>query len=397
MKRIPTLDGWRGVAIQLKLIAVGAGIIPVAYALSMFSPGSVGLSAFGTYWESGNAAASGLNPYAAYPLTYHSSLAGLGKPGFVADINLNPPALLPLFESMSHLSPAHFGAAWTIGSLLLFAAAISLLLVYRPTMQKRQLLWLLLAMPVFDTITGGQIYFLLLFLSAVAFVAAETKRELLSAVVLGLLVAIKPTTIPWPIFLLLSGRRRLALRSICVTAIVSLIPLALYGPLVYRQWLDAIKHDNHWQLPTDIAIPAYFNRFGLPTVGIAVAFALFLYLAWNVWTRRPSMWVTSAIALCAVMLCPPLAWYDYSLMLAPVFVALRWDKRQTAAAFLLASPYAVGVFLFSFMGQVPSLFAGGLIYIAALWMILIPHLRRESMGSLSSSFAALPLPGRFEA
>jgi hypothetical protein len=239
----------------------------------------------------------------------------------------------------------------------------------------RQVLWLALAAPVYDTIVCGQIYFLLLFLSALAWICAETKRELASSIALGFLVAIKPTTAFWPLFLFLAGRRKLALRSACVTVAASAIPLAIYGPIVYRQWIDVIRNDRHWIIPTNIAIPAYFARLGLRDVGLGVAAIIAAWLGYVVWKTRPNITTISGIALCAMILCAPLAWYDYALMLTPVFVSSRWGKLETAAAVLLMlPPSSVAVFRLYDIGGAHTV--AGLEAFLAVWVILIFFLRQ---------------------
>jgi hypothetical protein len=367
----------RGITLSPKLTFLFAGIILIAITEAWFQRGSTHYAAFGSYWVSGSAVSHRLNPYAAYPETSRSHILTLGEQRTIIDINLNPPCMLPLFQITSHFSLVKVGVIWTTVSLTLLLSATWLLVRHRPEMQARQVVWLLLAVSVFDTIKSEQIYLLLLFLSAVAWVCADNKRDVIAVIALGMLVAIKPTTVFWPIFLFLAGRRRLALRSLAVTAIVSAVPLPLYGWNVYREWLTALKADNHWIVPTDIAIPAYFTRLGHREAGLLLAAALFAMLALWIWRRRPNLEVVSGIALCATLLCAPLAWYDYSLMLAPVFVAHRWNKLETTAAFLLAAPYALGATLLSPLGSRISVSAGGITYIVAVWIILVSYLQGD--------------------
>src|SRR5258707_2442813 len=117
-----------------------------------------GTTDFGTFWASGAAAAKGLDPYAAYPETFLAHWEQFGGPKTNAEINLNPPLMLPLFQAMSHLSMARFVTVWTVVSFLLLAATVGLLLWRFPAMQNRQLMWLLLACPVFDSFGHGTIY-----------------------------------------------------------------------------------------------------------------------------------------------------------------------------------------------------------------------------------------------
>jgi hypothetical protein len=144
-----------------------AGIILIAIALIAFQPGSRHYAAFGAYWVSGSAVSHGLNPYATYPEINPSHILTPSGQRTIIDINLNPPCMLPLFQILSHLSLVKVGIIWTTVSLTLLLSATWLLVRHRPEMQARQVVWLLLAISVFDTIICEQIYLQLLFLSAV--------------------------------------------------------------------------------------------------------------------------------------------------------------------------------------------------------------------------------------
>jgi Glycosyltransferase family 87 len=367
----------QGITLSPKLTFLFAGIILVLITVNLFWIGSTHYAAFGTYWASGSAVSQGLNPYAAYPMTSRVHIFALGNHWTIVDINLNPPCMLLLFQMMSHLTLVKVGVVWTVVSVMLLLSAVWLLLRDRPAMQARQVVWLLLALSVFNTLLLGQIYLLLLFLSTVAWVYADDKRDLIAVIALGLLVAIKPTTVFWPIFLLLSGRRRFALRSLAVTVAVSAAPLLFYRWNVYREWFNALKADDHWIVATDIAIPAYFARMGHREAGFIIAVVLFAWLAGWTYRRKPSLESASGIALCATLLCAPLAWREYSLMLAPVFVAHRWNKMETTAAFLFTVPYAFGTFLLFPLGSRISLGAGSVTYFVAIWIILISYLQKS--------------------
>lgn len=325
---------------------------------------------FGTYWESGHAATNGLNPYAAYPRTnLTQSPSFLGPVKTNVDLNLNPPIMLPLFAALSHLMGARFVTAWTAGSFLLFASAVGLLLWRFPEMQTRQLLWLFLACPVVDTFLGGQIYFLLFFLSAVACVDRE--RGWRSAIAIGLLVAIKPTFIFWPIFLFLAGYRKLAVRCFLVVAIASSLPILFYGPAIYLQWYRALAGDLHWTLTSNIAIPVYFARMDHSALGKIVATLLATGTGWWLWKRRPSIETVSGVALCCSILFAPLAWNSYILFIAPWFVMQLWGKLSTAAAVMVTVPTSVAVVYSTRYVSLPVL------YFLAVWIMLASFLNRN--------------------
>jgi hypothetical protein len=321
---------------------------------------------FGSYWASGRAAAHGLNPYAGYPLTFRYHLTA--SPREFVDLNLNTPCLLPLFQALSHFSIGTFIVVWMLGSFLLFVIGAGLLLRRYPRMQNRQILWLLLATSVFETLGGGHVYALLFFIATVAWIALSDGYEIRGALLIGLLVAIKPNVIVWPIFLYLAGCRRLALRSLFVALAASALPAFLYGPRIYSEWLAALRDDPHWIFTTDISIMAFFSRLGLHTVGAAIAALVALVLACLIWKTKAGLLVTSGVALCASILCSPLAWFDYTLLPAPMFVARRWTRLGTVAAVLLAIPTALPLAMAA--GSRLVVMLGGMIYLVPVWIML---------------------------
>lgn len=334
---------------------------------------------FGSYYTSGIAIRQGLNPFAAYAGTVATHNGAL----IIEDVNLNPPITLPVFQVMSHLPYNGFSVVWTIGSVLFLVASIGLL--RRQDMQMAQLLYLALSAPVFDTIFNGQIYFVLMFLSTLVWVLRD--REMGSSIILGILVAVKPTVAFWPLFLFLSGRRRYALRSFIATAIASLLPIAIYGTAIYRQWFAALKDDPHWTIATNIALMAEFRRIGVPTVGITASTILGLYMAWLVWKHKPSFRRTSGVALCLTILCAPLGWYDYTLILAPVFVGeKRWGKVEMIAALLLTIPLVTASLIPSRTIGIGVAGQEGLI---AVFMLLTSFIRGMSAGDVVASELAV--------
>jgi hypothetical protein len=347
---------------------IGACCLLIAIVLRTVGP------VYGTYWSSGIAVARGMNPYQPNSLTAHSHVFALGQIHVITDLNLNPPCLLPVLQVLSYLTLRQFGIVWAVGSVLFLTATIGLLRWHCSAMQLRQLLWLGLSSAVFDTFSAGQVYFLLMLLAALAWVCAERREDFAASIALGLLVAIKPTIIFWPVFLFLSGRHKLCLRSLCVTSLAFILPAGLYGSVIYRQWVDVLRNDQHWIIATDISIPAYFARLGVRSLGVWFAGMTAAWLAYTVWKKKPSIALTSGIALCASILCAPLAWSAYTLMLAPFFVARRWRRMETMAALLLMIPSSSIALVLS-SGSRLGLVAGGTPYFVAIWLILISFLQ----------------------
>jgi hypothetical protein len=330
----------------------------------------------GLYWESGSAAVRGANPFAPFPGEPTAHLTVMGEQHDVLDLNLNPPCVLPVFQVLSHLSLRRFSLVWTVGSFLLLFCTVALLIWQYPAMQKRKILWLVLWVPVFDTLVGGELYFVLFALAALALVLVERDHELAAAIAIGLLVAIKPTTAFWPLFLFLAGHRRIALRSLWVMLAVSAAPVLFYGLSIYREWFAALGYDPHWIFATNIAIPALFARLGLRPVGFVLAGVLAGALAWTVWKRKPGFTTVSGIALCAAILCAPLAWVSYALIIAPYFVSRRWRLSSYVAAALLVVSSTVPMTMAKAPGWVWMALGSG-IYVVAVGIILAGFLSRE--------------------
>jgi hypothetical protein len=287
--------------------------------------------AFRDYWGSGRAATAGLNPYVTYPLIHRQHYMGTE---LTAEGNLNPPIILPVFQVTSHRSLRAFSYTWTLLSFLLLTACVVILMTTQPYMQTRQVLWLMLCAPTLTTLGEGQIYFLLFALAVLALISLQRGRLLLAAIAIGLLVAIKPIFVLWPVLLLFSDWR-IAIRSFVSAFIFSVLPLPFYGLTVYREWASALAGDSHWIAPVNIALVAYARRLDHPSLGAAAAFLFFIATA--TWARRtrPDALQASAVMLCASVLCSPLAWPGYLLPAAPFLVARRWGTLETIGAGLL--------------------------------------------------------------
>jgi hypothetical protein len=297
-----------------------------------------GDSPFATFWVSGRAATAGLNPYAIYPLSYQGHLERFGGTDLRAESNLNPPIMLPLFQLASHLSLLAFSYTWTVLSFLLLISCVRVLTKVNPDMQTRQLLWLMICAPTLETLGELQIYFLLLALAMVALISLRRGRPLLAALAIGLLVAIKPIFILWPVLMLFSGQTRIAVKSFVSTFVFSILPIPFYGIAIYREWFSVIVRDPHWIVPINISLIAYARRLHCPVAGIAAALVLFVVTALWVRWAKPNVLQASAVILCASVLCSPLAWVAYMLPAAPFLIMRRWGKMETIGAGLLMTP-----------------------------------------------------------
>lgn len=289
---------------------------------------------FGSFIASGQAAGQGLDPYGIYPLTFHVEL-----PGFETwNPNLNPPPSLPLFQALAGLVPAQAFRLWWGLSLLSYGAAVWLL-ARRHGGGVVPVLWAFALAGFWDTLVLGQIYLVLVLAAVAAWLLLERGRGVAAGLLIGLVVAVKPNFAVWPVLLLLAGHARPAMAAAAAAALVALVPLLLYGPAVYGQWIELVLRDgNRAIFLTNASLSGLGHRLGLPMLGTALSLGLLAALA--AWARRarPSPLHASALALAAAVLASPIAWVHYTLFLLPVFFALPLSPPLAVAAALLVVP-----------------------------------------------------------
>jgi hypothetical protein len=300
------------------------------------------LRVFGSFWESGSAALHHLNPYGIYPLTYR--FTDFLHQKVQVSLNLSPPTLLPFFEGIAHFDPQSTVKVWTFASLLLFLASIWMLMIeYGRGLQRRQILWFLLGPTAVDTLLAGQDYALLVTAVVLAWLLLEHHHQIAAGVFLGVLVAIKPNYPLCVVFLALSGYMRMAKTTLLTLFALAWIPLLIYGPGVYLQWLHAIGNDPHWIFPTDVSITAFCARLDCERVGQVISAIVLLGTVIFVVKKRPSAENALGISLCLGMLTSPLAWIHYLMFLAPVLFRRPWDTSLSLVMLLLMVPTQLSV------------------------------------------------------
>jgi len=326
----------------------------------------------GTFWASGWAVRHGENPYVEYPpLTWKPG--AFGKDGApVLDLNLNPPSMLPVFSLLSRIPLRTATNAWTVTSTVLFIGIAAVLIRrYRP--ERKPVWWFLTCSATIMTLGLQQIYAALLAIILAAWFLLESDHDIAAGILLGVLTAIKPNLGVWPLFLALSGRLKLILPAGATAAVLSIIPVFLYGTAVYPEWWRATGIDSHSIFPADISIAGTFTRLGTRPVGLAIALVLLILLALLVRAGKPPLYETTGIALCTSILCSPLGWLEYILFLAPILFAKRWTLPIAISAWLLwinpafidPQPYASHW----------SAFFRGLIYFVPMCILLFEYSR----------------------
>jgi Glycosyltransferase family 87 len=322
-------------------VLLGAALV---YLPSFGPHAQYGYKVLGSFWASGWAAAHGQNPYAVYPLTWIFHLDG--HAGTVVDLNLSPPALLPFFATFSRVSVDAAVRIWTpLSALLLIGSGALLVGANRAHVQHRQILWFLLARAMFNTLWLGQDYSLMIALAVGAWVLLERNRQVAAGIALGVLVAAKPNYALWPLLLVFCGRWKASAVAAGVAAALCALPLALYGPGIYGEWMRAVASDPHWFFPNEVSLIGLATRMGYARLGEAAAAALLVVACGVVAWKRPGLRVTSGVALGVGMLASPLAWYQYAMLLAGPLFARRWNWALTLVLAILLQPWAPAFFV----------------------------------------------------
>jgi hypothetical protein len=292
---------------------------------------------FGSLWASGNLANQGLNPYGEHSSTFRVTTPG----GQWSAVNLNPPFSVLLFQPLARLDPALGFRALQVASAMGYVMLILVLIHHTPTPDAwLRVLLLFLWHPFWSTLELGQIYVLLLPLAAAGLLLGE-RRPILAGVCIGLLVALKPPYVIWPLLLLVGRHGRPALVGLGTAAILTLLP-AVFGHLDwYPEWIAAARTASALQyLHDNLSALALLTRLGVPPLAAIAAMATALTaLAVLVWQRRWAAPRISAIALIASWWASPVAWVGYALWLGPIFLSHRyWPEALLIAAVLFAIP-----------------------------------------------------------
>jgi hypothetical protein len=283
----------------------------------------------------GQALRDGVNPYSILPTTPRVLVNGAMVPW----PNANPPALLPLLALLAPFDPLLTARIWFVVSLALYAALIWLLCLSYPN--RRWLLfiaWTFALVPLWYSQWLGQIYVPLALTSAGAWLALRAGRSWLAGILIGGLVALKPNFLVWPAALLLAGAVVPAVVAVATTTILSLLPLALYGPTVYREWfhsvtrysgIDPVATGSAWSLGALAGHPEASFATGATLSVLAVG----LLALWA--RRRLDLLDLSTGALVVSLVASPITWHGYLLMVLPVFFAFGSVSLLAAMVMML--------------------------------------------------------------
>ena len=335
-------------------------ILVILINLLPFYDGKNDLMDFGSFYASGLKLSQNDNPYDAssdYILEILFPKVGAGG----KMVNLNPPISLLFFRPLVQANPYRAMVIWQIISAMLYIISVLLLTkTYQDRLSPAKFVWVFMLAGFWHTIVLGQIYTVLLLLTVLAWIFLRQGRTIFAGAALGLLVAIKPNFVIWPLFLLVAGYTIPVLASAVTAAVVSLIPVFVYGTKVYAQWMEASAlRPETLIMPGNNSILGLFARFASVPLGIAISVLVVLALLVCVRWRKPKSMETveyiCALGIIASLLASPIAWTGYTMLLLPIFFSLkRWSFPAIFSAIILAIPFQVVLQLFqtSFTGFV---------------------------------------------
>lgn len=299
------------------------------------------LKDFGSFIASGQLAANGENPYStASPLVFHVEFSKLGLKASLP--NLNPPISILFSQFLTLFDPTTALITWKLVSAgLYFLCIVILVFAFPKNTTVLKIAWAFSLTGFWHTIELGQIYAPLALLSTGAFVLLMKRKWSLAGILIGCLVAIKPNFLIWPLFILLGNNILIALIALATAGALSLIPLLIYGPQVYFQWLQASMSFSALSFPGNSSLVGLFARFNTPILGTGMALFATIAFAVLIYLKRPSLSKISGLGLLISLLASPIAWVGYTIMLLPFLYTKHWRVPEKAAALILLVPFPI--------------------------------------------------------
>lgn len=350
--------GRRGYGV-ISLSMVAAGVVGAVVAVALFvRRGSAALAAiaapdlkldgdFDSFWRSAKALLSGTDIY---------------RTGAV-NVNLNPPFATVVLAPLGIPSPVSSYRLWVLVTIVLVLGSVLLVAVelrLQAAVVATTTVAVLLSAPMLLTLQFGQIYGLLTAGVTAAWLAQRRGHPVLEGVLLGIVVAIKPSLAPILLLPLVRRCWSTLAAGLVAGAVASAVSAAIVGPGVFVDWLRMAASPPEATFFVNASLPATVQRLtsvnpgqsGTPLVelgggnhvGLAAGLVLLALTAWRVRQRpradRPDSAPWALVA--ASLLASPIGWHTYLVVLTPGIVVLIARGRGPVAVLVLglaAIPY----------------------------------------------------------
>lgn len=304
---------------------------------------------FGSFIAAAKGATAGQDPYGVdSPLVYRAKSDDAKR--VLPSPNLNPPISILLFTPLARVDPVTAVTGWRVATLLLFGVALLILAKTYPNPKiPIRILWALSLAGFWQTLALGQIYAPILILLLGAWVLTEKGHHKFAGLALGVMIAIKPNFAFWLALLALAGYTVTVLTALVVALLLSLLPLFIYGPGLYQQWLTALSRYPSMGLliAGNTSFQSLTARFGWPLLGTALSL-LFIggsfYFAYHNKNRRSEL---NTLGIVGSLLVSPFSWAGYTMLTLPIFFSRsEWSWYYKFSAAILSFPYIFILFFF---------------------------------------------------
>jgi hypothetical protein len=304
---------------------------------------------FGSFLASGKESLSKGNPY-----SYDNKLVFIVPINefnlLIPSPNLNPPITILFFAPLAsiNIEPTAASMLWKTISVFWYIA-LTYYLIKTNSAKWTTALWVFALAGFWQTIEVGQIYMPLVTLALLAWDQLKKNRPVTAGILIGLLIAVKPQFAIWVIFLFFTSQWKSFISSMLTFILISLIPLQIYGMLIYIQWAQAIFQYNGILLPGNTSLQSFAAHMGLSQLvgNLIGATLLFCALAFTV-IKKIKPIRSNFIALLSTLLASPYSWCGYTLFLLPIFFdQTKWSWKKKMAAGLLTVPFMITLAAFA--------------------------------------------------
>ncbi|HEX5368619.1 MAG TPA: glycosyltransferase family 87 protein, partial [Dehalococcoidia bacterium] len=291
------------------------------------------LEDLGSFLHSGVAYRQGLDPYGYYGWLHPQPIAPDA-------LNLNPPVSVYPFALLSFFNSEAVRWIFLVGNTLVFGLTLAILAYAYP--QKRSFIVILALFStagLWHMLGYLQIYAPLLLLVTGSWLAMRRGDLLMAGIMAGIVVAIKPNFVLWPVFLIAAGHRRTGVSALATFGLVSLIPLAVDGPGMYWSWFHLTSSFSGLQWASNSSIASMTARFGSQSLGFVIVGGLVVWLVWWLRQNRTDLHSATTLGILAALLFGPASWAGYTLFLLPFLFSRSWNRPIWAGVLMLATPF----------------------------------------------------------
>lgn len=297
---------------------------------------------FHSFYISSQTLAEGGNPYQILSTIYFPTEKWVPA-------NLNPPIVLCLLNPLTNLNYYAALIIWIVFSFILGLIGVKIAFSYAFSSEYIRkngfylYFFFLLSFPILMNVGLGQIGLILLFFIMSGYQLYRRKRDYLTGILWGILIAIKFFPALLLVYAFVQKRYRVCLVMLGVFLLLSLFPLAVYGTKVYSEYFSMMSQINWYGKSWNASVFGLIYRllnteaeqnWGLTKLIYGVLFAAFfiLYLIKIIQIENLKIKHQSfALTLVMMLFLSPFGWlYYFPLLVFPL--SLTWtislSKKQ---------------------------------------------------------------------